>query len=303
MNPWIVIVGPTAVGKSELADNLALAFNGEIISCDSQLFYKGMDIGTAKPLESKAPMHMIDCALPSEAFDVNQYRTKTLDVIAGMSTRKKSVFIVGGSGFYLRALLKGVYETHAPDNNFRKLCVLKDLKTLYDELCDVDPQSALSIHPNDKYRIVRALEVFNQTGKKLSQIKSEFEKKESHLNFLKIGLTIPKTQLHVKIEKRVDLMFENGWVQEVQNLLQTYQLRDIASKGIGYGAIIDYLQKNLSFEECRLRIIHETKQLAKKQMTWFRADKTIQWFHPQFDNERISWVINFCFKNGPMSAF
>ena len=305
-NPWIVIVGPTAVGKSDLSHELGLRFNGEIVSCDSKLFYCGMDIGTAKPKESKIPLHMIDCANPSQSFDASLYRKKALSIISDLHRRKKNVFIVGGSGFYVRALLEGIYDSPPRDSRFRKSCEKKDLKILYEELCSIDAKSAETIHRNDRFRIVRALEVFHQSGRKLSDIKNEFYSPNLPVIeepvFLKIGLNMPKEDLHRRIEERVNKMLCEGWEEEVKRLLVKYEANDIASKGIGYKEVIAYLHGQLSREELRERIVCETKKLAKKQNTWFKRDKTIRWYHPQVDKEKIYWIINKSLENGSMLA-
>ncbi|MBI2609504.1 MAG: tRNA (adenosine(37)-N6)-dimethylallyltransferase MiaA [Deltaproteobacteria bacterium] len=293
MKKIVAIVGPTAVGKTEITQKLAEQFQAEIVSCDSMLFYKGFNIGTAKPKNFKVPHHMIDCIEPYENFDVMKYKEQAGTIISSLFKRDKNVFIVGGSGFYLRALMQGVYPSPPSSLHVRSELEKRDLKSLYEELQEKDPESAECLHPHDTYRIIRALEVYHLTGKKFSSFKTSFEaqKQESSYDVLCIGLVRKREELYNRIDQRVLKMIEAGFEDEVKDLLKKYSEQVLNVKAIGYKQMIQYIQGTLSFENCIKEIAKETRHYAKRQITWFRKVPGILWCHPELEQMKIQGYI------------
>ncbi len=313
--PLIAIVGPTAVGKSALSQELAQKFNAEIINCDSRLFYRGLDIGTSKPKYFIVPHHMIDCVEPNEPYDVAAFYKMATQKIEDIRAAQKNVFIVGGSGFYLRALSKGMYQAPPASLKIREELNEKATDDLYKKLENIDPESAKVIHPHDRYRIIRALEVYLISSKTLSSIKQEFEKRkkdsclrrndkrEIHI----IGLMRPKEELNVLIKQRTQEMIKEGLEEEVKGLLKKWTPDISPLQSIGYKQMISYLRGNVDKPQCIEEIEKETRKLAKRQMTWFRKETNIQWFHPELDRDKIHDFIIKCMKGfsneRPISSF
>ena len=284
----IVICGPTALGKTSAAIELAEIFDGEIVGADSMQIYRHMDIGTAKPTEKEQAQvkhHMIDIIDPDERFDARQYATMARETVETLHHRHKIPFVVGGTGFYIKALLNGLFETEAEGENIRK-----DLKKeadihgtafLYDRLCRQDPEASKTIHPNDAYRIIRALEVLAMTGKAISDLHKAHGFNDHPFVVLKIGLHIPREILYGRINKRVDLMIDHGLLDEVKGLLAMGCSPDSKSmQSIGYRHMVDFIQGGCSWEETVRTLKRDTRRYAKRQMTWFRADPEIIWKNP-----------------------
>ena len=291
----IVITGPTAVGKTPLSQELAKDFDAEIINCDSRLFYRGLDIGTSKPKHFFVPHHMIDCVEPHEPYDAAAFHKAATQKIEDIQARGKNIFIVGGSGFYLRALLEGMYEAQGAQGKIREELNQECTEHLYKRLENIDPDSAKVIHPHDRYRIIRALEVYLISSKPLSSIRREFEmKKKEKRKIPMIGLTRPKEELHLLIKKRTKLMLVEGLEEEVKGLLKKYNADLLPLQSIGYRQMIAYLKGDIDKSQCVDDIEKETRKLAKRQMTWFRKESSIQWFHPELDRDKISDFINKC---------
>lgn len=297
MNPQkiIIICGPTAVGKTGLGIELAQKFNGEIVCADSQQVYRGMDIGTAKHVgdmlrrcvspEDIIKHHLVDICGPDEHFDVSTFKEAADWAIIDITGRGKIPFVVGGTGMYIKILCFGLCEAPPQDEDIRKTLndrIKKEgMESLYDELKNNDPVVAEKLHQNDKTRIIRALEVMQITGESISKFQSKHIFKDKKYDYLKIGLNIDRDILYKKINERVDDMIKNGWLDEVQGLLKKYPRDAQAFKAVGYEELALYLDGKLGMDEAIERIKTRTRQFAKRQLTWFKADKEINWFEPK----------------------
>jgi len=300
MKPKLVVVlGPTAVGKSEVALELAAHINGEIINADSQQVYRQMDIGTAKPstkLRQKIPHHVIDVVDPDEEFNVARYRELATASIHDVQKRGKQAIVCGGTGLYIKALTRGLFLGPAQNAGIRAEITLKaqrdGLTSLYERLGQIDPSATSWIHPNDRQRIIRALEVYESTGKPMSEWQKEHGFGETSFTTLKIGLDRQRAELYDRINQRCDQMIEAGLVDEVKGLLaRGYGLDLKPLRSVGYRHIGLFLMGKMSLEEAVFLMKRDTRRLAKRQLTWFRSDKEIRWFHPQAERERIKVVV------------
>lgn len=277
-----MIIGPTATGKSKLAHKACQLFHGEILNADSLQVFKGVDIGTAKPTpeeQKELPHHLFDFIELGGDFTAGQFRKKALQII---EINKGPFFLVGGSGFYLQAFEKGLYFNEATSTNVKDVLQEKinhlDPHELWKKLIEIDPQTAQKLHFNDKYRIQRAIEVYLQTGVPLSQLKEKFQPEKLNFKIIKIGLKISKQLLLERINQRVQVMLEKGWIEEVVKLRKLGLSEWPPMKSIGYKEIQNFLDHQLSKELLIPSIVQSTMKLAKKQMTWFKRDPTIQWF-------------------------
>lgn len=275
----IIILGPTSVGKSKYALNLAHKISGEIISADSMQVYRHMDIGTAKPSLSERnsiPHHLIDVIDPDKEWTVSLFVQMAKAKIEEIGERDKTAIIVGGTGLYLWALLNNFSFPIAPkDTNIRKELSKKDAPTLHEKLKEIDQESSKRIHPNDKKRIIRALEVFMLTKKPLSQWQKKGPDWE---RYQLIGLTLPRETLYKKIELRVETMIENGLFDEVRSLLEMgYSPTLPALQAIGYKEAIESFQGKTSLNEAIAKIKKNTRNFAKRQMVWFRRFSNVEW--------------------------
>jgi len=284
----IVICGPTALGKTSAAMRLAEIFDGEIVGADSMQIYRHMDIGTAKPTakeKAQVKHHMIDIIDPDERFDARQYAVMARETVETLYHRNKIPFVVGGTGFYIKALLNGLFETEAEGENIRnglkKEADIHGAAFLYDRLCRQDPEASKKIHPNDAYRIIRALEVLAMTGKAISGLHKAHGFNDHPFVVLKIGLHIPREILYDRINKRVDVMIDHGLLDEVKGLLAMGCSPDSKSmQSIGYRHMVDFIYGDCSWEETVRTFKRDTRRYAKRQMTWFRADPEIIWKAP-----------------------
>ncbi|HHW60932.1 MAG TPA: tRNA (adenosine(37)-N6)-dimethylallyltransferase MiaA [Syntrophomonadaceae bacterium] len=280
----VTIVGPTAVGKTATAIQVAEKVGGEIISCDSMQVYRGMDIGTAKASieeQQKIPHHLIDILSPDEDFSVADYQAMAKEKIQDITSRGKIPILVGGTGLYYQAVVDNYYffpmeSRQQARRHLENMCADHGLAYLYQILSAVDQEYAIKIGPNDKKRIIRALEVYHLTGIPFSQ----FQIKNPHTyKLLPIGLTMPRDLLYQRIEQRVDQMLAEGLVEEVYRLSQAgYNLDLNAMNALGYKQVYYYLQGWATWEEMVDEIKLETRRFAKRQCTWFRKDKRIHWF-------------------------
>jgi len=296
MGTLVAIVGPTAVGKSNLAVHLARAFDGEVVSSDSCQVYRYMDIGTAKPsqkVQELVPHHLIDIIDPDEPFDLSTYQKLAYQAIDDIHSRGKLAILVGGSGLYVRAVLGGYRIPEAPPDYELRQELEEKAKTegadaLYDELQKVDPVAAQDIDPKNIRRLIRAIEVYRITGQPYSELtKAEPPK----YDILKIGLTIDRDKLYKMIDDRVDTMITIGLVDEVKRLVDkgySYNLTSMCS--LGYKQIGEYLRGETILNEAADRIRYETHRFARHQYAWFRLkDATIKWFDV---SERVERRIN-----------
>lgn len=295
----VVILGPTGVGKSEVAIDVAREVGGEVVNADSQLVYRYMEIGTAKPsavARKGVAHHLIDVVDPDDDFNAARYRELALKAIADIGARGKNAIVCGGSGLYLRALLQGIFvgpgKNAALRNRLEEEVDALGLDALHERLRRIDPDAAARIHPNDRHRIVRALEVYEATGKPISGWQTEHGFKESEFYVLKIGLNRERSELYELIDRRTDEMIAAGLVEEVKGLMERgYSLDLPALQSIGYRQIGLYVRGELTLEEAIALIKRDSHHLAKRQLTWFRADKEIQWFDPENDGTKIKWAV------------
>ncbi|MFC5467660.1 tRNA (adenosine(37)-N6)-dimethylallyltransferase MiaA [Cohnella suwonensis] len=286
--PLLVLVGPTAVGKTALSLKLAKALNAEVISGDSMQVYKRMDIGTAKLLPDDregVPHHLIDIREPEYPFSVSEFQQLCGEAIADIHGRGKLPFIVGGTGLYVESVCYGFrFQDIGSDERFREemraFAQSEGAQALHDRLNAVDPVTAAKLHPNDEGRIIRALEVFRLTGIPLSdsQDQSRGDDKASPYRLCIIGLTMDREELYRRIDARVDGMLEEGLVEEVSSLLRDGVPREaVAMRGLGYKEIAAYLAGETDYDEAVRLLKRDTRHFAKRQLSWFRHMKGLEW--------------------------
>lgn len=282
----VIIAGPTASGKTLISIELAKRINGEIVSADSMQIYKHMDIGSAKPtLEEMQGIshHMIDIIDPSEEFSVALYRKMAGECIDDIIKRGKLPIVVGGTGLYINSLTYPLNFTNTANDKEYRL-YLQDLALKYggeyihNMLKEVDIESANRLHPNDIKRIIRALEVYKNTGKTMSEYQKESKMMDIEYNIAYIGLYMDRQKLYDRINKRVDEMFEKGLVEEVKRLKEMGYNKNMTSmQGIGYKEVFDYLDGLYTLDEVKDIIKQSTRHYAKRQLTWFRREDRIYW--------------------------
>lgn len=279
----LFLIGPTAVGKTETAVLFAKKINAEIISCDSMQIYKGMDIITSKPsrsLRRKARHHLIDALSLKEEYNVSNYRKDAIKIIRDIYSRGKVPLFVGGTGLYMAVLIDGIFEVKAQDNALRnklfKQAQSKAKDYLYNRLSRVDPQAAAKIHPNDIKRIIRAIEVFKITGKPISALQKQRTGLSKEYDVVIFGLNMDRDKLYQRIDGRVDKMFKQGLVSEAKKLFRQH-LSKTASSAIGIRELKGYFNGEYDLKEAKRLIQKNTRNYAKRQLTWFRKDKRIKW--------------------------
>ncbi|MBP2240221.1 tRNA dimethylallyltransferase [Cytobacillus eiseniae] len=281
----LVLIGPTAVGKTKLSIELAKRFNGEIISGDSMQIYRGMDIGTAKIKQEEmdgVPHHLIDIKNPDEPFSVAEFQQLVREKIAEITSRNKLPMIVGGTGLYIQSVIYDYQFSDAPsDDSFRRVLEEKAKidgnEKLHQELMEVDPESASKIHPNNIRRVIRALEVIHCTGKTVSDYQ-ERQVPDLLYQTVIIGLTMEREILYGRINQRVDLMVQEGLLPEVENLFHQ-GVKDCQSiQAIGYKEIYQYLNHRSSLEDAIEQLKQNSRRYAKRQLTWFRNKMNVDWF-------------------------
>ena len=281
----ICLLGPTAVGKTEIAIRLAQRLNAEIISVDSRQIYRQMDIGTAKPTpeeQQAARHHLIDCVDISQPFSVADYQFLADTAIADIQNRGNRVLLVGGAGLYFRVIVDGLFEGPGADPALRKRLEGEvaqfGVDALHDRLRVCDPESADRIHPNNIVRVIRALEVYELTGTPMSELQQQWHPEKQRYPFIAFGLTMPRALLYRRIEQRVDVMLANGLIAEVESLLAAGYGRDtIALRSFGYKELIAYLDGDCTYLEAISQLQQNTRRFAKRQLTWFRKDTRIEW--------------------------
>jgi tRNA dimethylallyltransferase len=283
--PLILIVGPTAVGKTELAIQLAERMNGEIISADSRLFYRGMDIGTAKPSReemARVPHYLINIVNPDETLSLAVFQEKANDLIADIHARGKLPFLVGGTGQYVRAVTQGWTPPEVmADERLRveleKMKEERGLEWLHAKLEILDPEAASKVDARNVRRTIRALEVILTTGKKFSDQRG---KVESPYHLITIGLNRPREELYQRVDERIDLMFANGFVDEVKGLLEKGYLPTLPStSAIGYRECVRVIKGELTLEQAKVEMRRVTRIFVRRQANWFKeSDPDIMWF-------------------------
>jgi tRNA dimethylallyltransferase len=311
MPPLLVIVGPTASGKSRLAMELATGFGSEIIGADSRQIYRGLDIGTSKPdrkVLQAVPHHLISLVSPDETFSAGEYKRRVESLFRQGKGRKPEApwIMAGGTGLYIKSVLHGLWEGPSADYELRKKLLKKEAESygwLYRELTRLDPASSVRIHPNDRSKIVRALEVCYLTGLPLSRLhtRQPFRKPEGEC--IQIGLLPERETLYRQIDQRVDEMIRIGWIDEVEGLLKAGYDESLPSmRSLGYPVLASHIRGSLSREEAVLRIKKETRHYAKRQMTWFRKDPGIRWLAADRMAE-VAATIRERYLNGDRSFF
>jgi len=297
----IVICGPTGIGKTGFAIKLAKKFNGEIISADSMQIFKYMDIGTAKPSkeeQKKAKHYLIDIALPDEKFNAAKFAQMADDAIIEIIKKDKLPIVAGGTGLYIKALIFGLFkEKSINDNTVNKVKYKtqnSSINNLYEKLKKYDPDSAEKIHANDLIRIKRALEILETTGTKISMFQKKHNFSIPRYQTLKIGLYMDRKILYQKIEKRVDLMMTQGFVEEVKMLCSRGYLCNLKSmQSIGYRHICNFLNKEFTWEKTLELLKRDTRRYAKRQLTWFKKEKNIIWLRPHEIEKAEVLILNF----------
>jgi tRNA dimethylallyltransferase len=301
--PWsimnktlIAIIGPTGVGKTALAIELAERLNAEIVSADSRQIYRGMDIGTGKPTRdqlARIKHHLIDVVDPDQSYTLAEYQRDALQVIEDIFARDKQPLLVGGTGLYIRAVTEGLVIPEVPPNpelrsNLEARALQEGGGALYAELEQIDPAAALKIDPRNVRRTIRALEVYQSTGQKFSELGKIdpplFEVK-------KIGLTLPREQLYVRIDRRIDEMIDRGWLDEVRALAAKYAWTLPSMSSLGYPQMGAVLRGEQSIEEAAQLIKHDTHRFVRHQYAWFRPkDPRIEWI--DVENTAASEIVN-----------
>ncbi len=301
MKPLIIITGPTAAGKTDLSVRLAQAIGGEIISADSMQVYRHMDIGSAKITEEEKkgiPHYLIDVLGPEEEFNVAVFQKMAKDAVNTIYSHGNIPIVTGGTGFYIQALLYDIDFTETGEDS----SIREELETigrekggeyLHELLHKIDPDSAGEIHPNNKKRVIRAIEYFRQTGEKISEHNRREREKSSPFDFLYYTVNMDREVLYQRIDRRVDLMMERGLVEEVKRLKEMGCTRDMVSmQGLGYKEILDYLQGACALEDAVYILKRDTRHFAKRQITWFKRERDVRDLYlPDFDYD-LDRVLN-----------
>lgn len=281
----VVIIGPTGTGKTEISVPLAQKFNGEIINADSRQIYRELIIGTSIPSDNffkTVPHHLFGVSQVDDSWDAARFQEEADRIIAEVSNRGHLPIIVGGTGLYVKSLIYGLFLGPAANPKVRvqlEARIQKEgLWALHDELKKVDPEAAAEIHPNDPTRIIRALEVYQVTGKPISEHQKAHQFQKARYEFLKIGLRVDRDLLCMRLDKRVDEMVAEGLENEVRDLKEKYGENSLLLRAIGYKEWFPYFKGESKKEEVLEKIKAATRQFAKRQMTWFKKEKDILWF-------------------------
>ena len=297
--PMVILTGPTAVGKTELSISLAKAINGAIISADSMQVYKYMDIGSAKimPQEMDGVKHyLIDELMPDEEFNIYIFQKMAKEALDEIYANNQIPVIVGGTGFYIQGLLYDInFEEAKADEAFRRemeeFARKNGAEALHAKLLDIDKESYDTIHPNNIKRVIRALEYYHLNKAPISEHNKKEREKESPYNFAYFVLNDLRDNLYKRIDLRVDIMMQNGLPEEIKKLKDMGYTRDMVSmQGLGYKELLDYYSGILSLDEAVDKIKNETRHFAKRQLTWFRREKEVEWINKQefnYDNKLI----------------
>lgn len=292
----IVIVGPTASGKTSASIELAKKINGEIISADSMQIYQEMNIGTAKPTKEEMDgvnHYLLDFVSPEENFNVTMYKEKAEKAIEEILSKGKVPIVVGGTGLYVSTLIHGIEFSEVPENlkyreELETLAKERGIDFLHEKLKKVDPISAINIDKNNVRRVIRALEIHKMTGKTKTELDT-ISQKEVRYHYVIYGIETPRDVLYERINARVDKMLDDGLVQEVKYLYSNYHISKTAMQGLGYKEVIAYLDQKITYDEMVEMIKQQSRRYAKRQLTWFRREKSIKWCSLE---EIVSTIIN-----------
>ena len=283
----IVICGPTASGKTKLSIEIAKKINGEIVSADSMQIYKDMTIGTAKPTpeEMQGIKHyLIDFVSPNQRYSVADYNKDALKAIEKIIKKGKTPIVIGGTGLYVNSLIYGIeYFDIEVDLEYREkleeIAKLEGIEKLYDMAKEIDPEAIKNISKNDQKRICRILEIYHATGKNKTEQEKESRKNGPKYQYLLYGITMDREKLYDRINKRVDIMINDGLIEEVQNVVKKYDEFPTAMQGLGYKEVVEYLNGITTKEEMIEKIKMETRRYAKRQLTWFKKCENIKWIN------------------------
>ncbi len=296
-----MICGPTGVGKTSFAVALARRFSAEIVGADSMQIFREMNIGTAKPSadeQAAVPHHMVDVADPREGFDAVAYAFQARQAITRIDTAGKLTLVVGGTGLYIKALLHGLTQG-APSSPDVRARLQRDMAqsgsgAMHQRLSAVDPESADRIHPNDSYRIIRALEVLEITGHTISELHKDHRFSQAAYDTLQLGLKLPRDQLYARIDQRVDMMLAAGLEDEVRRLLKQGYAPSLKSmQALGYRHMVDYIQGRMTWDEAIRTLKRDHRRYAKRQLTWFNAVVGIQWLAPHQIDQAADEIHHF----------
>ena len=297
----VVVCGPTGIGKTSFAIELARQFRGEIIGADSMQLYRHMDIGTAKPTpgeQAAVKHHMVDVVDPDDHFDAEMFADMAYSKVVALTGKGILPFIVGGTGLYIKALIHGLFESQKIDASVRQR-LKKEAKEqgglqLHARLKAIDPAAADRIHANDTYRIVRALEIYETTGRPMSDTQQQHRFEPQRLRTIKIGLHMDRESLYQRIDQRVDIMLDQGLLAEVKGFLEKGYSSELKSmKSLGYRHMAAFLNNEVDWDEAVRTLKRDHRHYAKRQMTWFRADPEVAWLEPDNLEEAASMVAAF----------
>lgn len=291
----VILLGPTGAGKSGLAIELAEAFGGEILNADSMQVYRYMNIGTAKPTpeeRQRIKHHLIDLVTPDQPFHAGLYRTLGRKTVDSLHQKETPIFVVGGTGLYIKALTQGLFTSPKINSTVRERlkqeAEQRGKEFVYQRLREVDPKAAARIHPQDLFRTIRALEVFESTGVQISFLQEQHQFGDRPYLTLKIGLEMDRDKLYRRIEERVDRMIERGFLQEVEGLLEMGYGQGLKPmQGLGYKQMVKFLSNELGWDEAVNLMKRETRHYAKRQWTWFKADREVCWSDESVDRGKI----------------
>jgi tRNA dimethylallyltransferase len=291
----VILLGPTGAGKSKVAIELAEELGGEIISADSMQVYRYMDIGTAKPTleeQKRVRHHLINLVTPDQTFNAALYRTLGRKTIDQLDQDGKFIWVVGGTGLYIKTLTQGLFTSPQIDSGVRERLKQeareKGEDVLYQRLKRVDPKAASKLHPRDLFRTIRALEVLDSTGIPISFYREQHRFGERPYLTLKIGLETNRVALYHRIEQRVDQMIERGFLQEVQGLMEMgYGAELKPMQSLGYKQMVQFLSKRTGWAEAVREMKRDTRHYAKRQLTWFKADPEVHWRDVSTDREKV----------------
>jgi tRNA dimethylallyltransferase len=302
----IVVCGPTGIGKTRTAIHLAQRFGGEIIGADSMQIYRHMDIGTAKPTpdeRSRARHHMVGIIDPDTPYDAARYARDAGETVRALHERGVVPVVAGGTGLYIKALIYGLFNSQPPDPDIRRNLEQRadahGTAHLHEQLAICDPHAAAGIHVNDRFRIIRALETYQSTGRPISTHQQRHRFARPRFAAFKIGLTMPRADLYARIDQRVDQMVAEGLLEEVRGLLGRGYGPELKSmQSIGYRHMVDYLHNRVDWDETLRLLKRDTRRYAKRQFTWFRADPDIEWITPD-ELESLQPAIKSFLTTGP----
>jgi tRNA dimethylallyltransferase len=302
----VILVGPTGVGKSKLAIELAEEFGGEIVSADSMQVYRYMDIGTAKPTideQNRIRHHLINIVTPDQPFHASLYQRLGRKTIDQLYRSGKPIWVVGGTGFYIKTLTQGIFNSPKIDPTVKERLKQEANENgedfLYQRLKRVDPKTASCLHPRDLFRMIRALEVFDSTGIPISFFREQHRFGERPYQTLKIGLEMDRMILYHRIEERVDQMVERGFLQEVRGLMEMgYGAKLKPMQSLGYKQMVQFLLMEIGWTEAVRQMKRDTRHYAKRQWTWFKSDPEIYWRNGSADRRKIFKEVKFFIRRG-----